>query len=40
MKELARITETFTESVIREMTRISDTLGGLNLSQGFPDFDS
>ena len=40
MKELSRITETFTESVIREMTRISDSLGGLNLSQGFPDFDS
>lgn len=40
MRELSRITETFTESVIREMTRISDSLGGLNLSQGFPDFDS
>lgn len=40
MKELARITETFTESVIREMTRISDSLGGFNLSQGFPDFES
>ena len=40
MKELSRITETFTESVIREMTRISDAVGGINLSQGFPDFDS
>jgi len=40
MKDLSRITETFTESVIREMTRISDSLDGLNLSQGFPDFDS
>lgn len=40
MKELARITETFTESVIREMTRICDDLGGYNLSQGFPDFES
>ena len=40
MKELSRITERFTESVIREMTRISDSLGGYNLSQGFPDFDS
>jgi len=39
MKELSRITETFTESVIREMTRVSDSLGGLNLSQGFPDFE-
>ena len=39
MKELARITDGFTESVIREMTRISDAIGGNNLSQGFPDFD-
>jgi aspartate/methionine/tyrosine aminotransferase len=40
MKELSRITETFTESVIREMTRICDAAGGYNLSQGFPDFES
>lgn len=40
MKQLSRITEMFTESVIREMTRISDSMGGYNLSQGFPDFDS
>lgn len=40
MKELSRITERFTESVIREMTRVSDSMGGLNLSQGFPDFES
>lgn len=40
MKELSRITETFTESVIREMTRICDAAGGHNLSQGFPDFES
>jgi aspartate/methionine/tyrosine aminotransferase len=40
MKELSRITEKFTESVIREMTRISDATGSINLSQGFPDFDS
>ena len=39
MKELSRITETFTESVIREMTRISDAVGGHNLAQGFPDFE-
>ena len=31
-------TRHFTESVIREMTRLSDQHGGLNLSQGFPDF--
>ena len=40
MKELARITDTFTESVIREMTRICDAVDGYNLSQGFPDFES
>ena len=28
----------FTESVIREMTRLSELHGGVNLSQGFPDF--
>ncbi|MBU4563235.1 MAG: aminotransferase class I/II-fold pyridoxal phosphate-dependent enzyme [Proteobacteria bacterium] len=39
MKPLSHITETFTESVIREMTRICDAAGGYNLSQGFPDFD-
>ncbi|MDD5491942.1 MAG: aminotransferase class I/II-fold pyridoxal phosphate-dependent enzyme [bacterium] len=38
MKKLAKITESFTESVIREMTRICDAAGGYNLSQGFPDF--
>lgn len=40
MKQLSRITETFSESVIREMTRICDAAGGYNLSQGFPDFES
>jgi aspartate/methionine/tyrosine aminotransferase len=30
----------FTESVIREMTRISDLYGSVNLSQGFPDFSA
>jgi aminotransferase len=29
----------FTESVIREMTRVADQVGALNLAQGFPDFD-
>ena len=29
----------FTDSVIRRMTRINDAVGGINLSQGFPDFD-
>ena len=40
MKPLSYITETFTESVIREMTRICDDVGGYNLSQGFPDFEA
>jgi aminotransferase len=31
-------THRFTESVIREMTRLSEKHGGVNLSQGFPDF--
>ena len=34
----ARRTHTFTESVIREMTRIATEVGALNLAQGFPDF--
>jgi aminotransferase len=38
MKPLSRMTETFTESVIRETTRICDAAGGYDLSQGFPDF--
>src|ERR1700746_314182 len=29
----------FTESVIREMTRVAHLYGAINLSQGFPDFD-
>lgn len=40
MKKLSSITETFTESVIREMTRVSDACNGINMSQGFPDFES
>lgn len=35
---VALITETFTESVIREMTRLTNLHGGVNLAQGFPDF--
>ncbi|MBU6427620.1 MAG: aminotransferase class I/II-fold pyridoxal phosphate-dependent enzyme [Cyanobacteria bacterium REEB65] len=30
--------ERFTESVIREMTRLCQQYGGINLAQGFPDF--
>lgn len=29
----------FTESIIREMTRLADQYGAINLAQGFPDFD-
>ena len=29
----------FTESVIREMTRLNNLYNGVNLAQGFPDFD-
>ena len=31
-------TQTFTESVIREMTRVANQHGAINLAQGFPDF--
>ncbi|MFW6206602.1 MAG: pyridoxal phosphate-dependent aminotransferase [Gemmatimonadota bacterium] len=31
-------TESFTESVIREMTRVAREVGAVNLAQGFPDF--
>ena len=30
---------TFTDSVIRRMTRINNQYDSINLSQGFPDFD-
>ena len=40
MPELSRRVQTFTDSVIRRMTRINNmTPGSINLSQGFPDFD-
>ena len=39
MPSLSSRTETFTDSVIRRMTRISMQYGAVNLSQGFPDFD-
>ncbi|MGH2500427.1 MAG: pyridoxal phosphate-dependent aminotransferase, partial [Candidatus Limnocylindria bacterium] len=35
---LAARTAGFTESVIREMTRLNAVHGGINLAQGFPDF--
>lgn len=39
MRKLSERVGTFTDSVIRRMTRISDAHGAINLSQGFPDFD-
>ena len=39
MPELSKRTETFTDYVIRRMTRISNQYGAVNLSQGFPDFE-
>jgi len=39
MRTLSTRTATFTDSVIRRMTRISNKYGAVNLSQGFPDFD-
>jgi aminotransferase len=35
---IAARARTFTESVIREMTRVAAQYGAVNLSQGFPDF--
>ncbi len=37
MRTAARV-GLFTESVIREMTRLNNLHGGINLAQGFPDF--
>jgi aspartate/methionine/tyrosine aminotransferase len=37
---LARRVQYFTESVIREMTRLSAQYGALNLGQGMPDFET
>lgn len=39
MQPLSDRTASFTDSVIRRMTRISNKYGAVNLSQGFPDFD-
>ena len=39
MKPLSARTGTFTDSVIRRMTRVCNQCDAVNLSQGFPDFD-
>jgi len=38
MLSTATRASTFTESVIREMTRVANQYGAINLAQGFPDF--
>ena len=39
MPTLSSRTDTFTESMIRKMTRIAIDHNAINLSQGFPDFN-
>lgn len=39
MPQLSDRTTTFTDNVIRRMTRISNQYNAVNLSQGFPDFE-
>lgn len=39
MKPLSNRTQTFTDSVIRRMTRVSAQYDAVNLSQGYPDFE-
>lgn len=39
MPRTSRRTSVFTESLIREMTRVAQQHGAINLSQGFPDFN-
>jgi len=39
MPSTSRRTSVFTESLIREMTRVAQRHGAINLSQGFPDFN-
>ena len=38
LQRTARRTHSFTESVIREMTRVAREHNAVNLAQGFPDF--
>ena len=39
MQTLSNRTNTFTDSVIRRMTRISAQYNAVNLSQGYPDIN-
>jgi aminotransferase len=38
MSKISKKSQQFTESVIREMTRLCQKYNGINLAQGFPDF--
>lgn len=40
MPKISKKAGLFTESVIREMTRLCNVYNGINLSQGFPDFSA
>src|SRR5580765_5827065 len=40
MPKISKKAQQFTESVIREMTRLCSQHGGINLAQGFPDFSA
>ena len=40
MPHISRKAEAFTESVIRDMTRLAMRHGAVNLAQGFPDFEA
>jgi aminotransferase len=39
MPRTSKRTATFTESLIREMSRVAQKHGAINLAQGFPDWD-
>ena len=39
MPDTARRLTDFTESIIRDMTRVADDYGAINLAQGYPNFD-
>jgi aspartate/methionine/tyrosine aminotransferase len=39
MTRLAKRLTHFTESIIRDMTRVADAYGAINLAQGYPNFD-
>src|SRR6186997_110478 len=40
MPKISKKARLFSESVIREMTRLCNVYNGINLSQGFPDFSA